>query len=85
LILERLRFAPSVGSAWERLDDDSRAAARAAFEKIDDDPIAGVPLLDPLRGYWSMREGSLRIVYRIFAEARYIVILSLRRVEEGSR
>jgi mRNA-degrading endonuclease RelE of RelBE toxin-antitoxin system len=76
---DRLRIAESVAPQWEALTQDERAAARNAMEMIDDDPIAGAPLFEPLHGYWSTHAGVLRIVYRIVAEARFIVILSISR------
>jgi PHD/YefM family antitoxin component YafN of YafNO toxin-antitoxin module/Txe/YoeB family toxin of Txe-Axe toxin-antitoxin module len=66
--LERLRIPASMTVPDE---------ARAALRKIDDDPITGAPLFEPLRGIWSWRVDELRIVYRIVAEARYILILSI--------
>ena len=68
--LERLRIPHSV-----KVPDDARDALR----KIDDDPIAGAPLFEPLRGIWSWRVGTLRIVYRIVAEAKYILILAIAK------
>ena len=56
-------------------------AIRAAFASIDDDPISGAPLFEPVRGLWSHRDGALRIVYRIVAEARFVLILAIVRVE----
>jgi len=76
---DRLRIAESVEPQWKALSDDERAAVRTALEKIDDDPIAGAPLFDPLRGYWSFPVDGLRIVYRIVADARFVVILSISR------
>ena len=76
---DRLRIAQSVKTQWATLTPDERAAARRAMEMIDDDPIAGAPLYEPLRGYWSMNVDGLRIVYRIAAEARLVVILSISR------
>ncbi|HUJ15869.1 MAG TPA: type II toxin-antitoxin system RelE/ParE family toxin [Thermoanaerobaculia bacterium] len=76
---DRLRIAESVLPQWSSLSDDERAAVRSALEKIDDDPIAGAPLFDPLRGYWSFPVDGLRIVYRIVADARFVVILSISR------
>ena len=76
---DRLRIAERVEREWQLLDDAERAAARAALVTIDDDPIAGAPLFEPLRGYWSYRAGGLRIIYRIVAEARFVVILSIAR------
>lgn len=66
--LERLRVPDAV-----KVPDEAREALR----KIDDDPIAGAPLFEPLRGVWSWRVDGLRIVYRIVAEARYILILAI--------
>lgn len=76
---DRLRIAESVVQQWNALNDDDRAAARSAMERIDDDPIAGAPLFEPFRGYWSVCTGGLRIVYRILAEARFVAILSISR------
>ncbi len=44
---------------------------------IEDDPIIGAPLFEPLRGLWSYRRDDVRIVYRIMAEARFVVILAI--------
>lgn len=78
---DRLRIAESVEGEWQVLSADERAAARKALMSIDDDPIVGAPLYEPLRGYWSYRAGHLRIVYRIVPEARFVVILTIHRAE----
>lgn len=74
---DRLRFAAAVKDEWASLDEASRAEARAALERLDDDPISGVPLFDPVRGYWSLRTPSLRIVYRLSPEARLVYVLAI--------
>ena len=79
---DRLRIAESVEGQWKSLGDDERALARSALQRIDDDPIAGAPLFDPLGGLWSCRAGGLRIVYRIMPEARFVVVLSISRAQE---
>jgi mRNA-degrading endonuclease RelE of RelBE toxin-antitoxin system len=76
---DRLRIAESVEPQWNALTDQERAAVRRALEAIDEDPISGAPLFEPLRGYWSYHVDGLRIVYRIVAEARFVVILSITR------
>jgi len=81
---DRLRFAKTVISDWSSLAPHEREAATAALERIDEDPIAGAPLFEPLRGYWSYRAGHLRIVYRIMPEARFVVVLSIARAAEAS-
>lgn len=76
---DRLRIAESVEPQWKALTDSERTALRRALEAIDENPIIGAPLFEPLRGYWSYLVDGLRIVYRIVAEARFIVILSITR------
>lgn len=66
---ERLRFAKSVAPIFH-----------AALRTIENDPIAGSPLFEPLKGLWSYRADDLRIVYKIVAEARMVVVLSIDRL-----
>lgn len=74
---DRLRFAETVEKQWLALAAADHDALLKAFELIDEDPIIGAPLLEPLRGYWSYRTGALRVVYRIAPEARFAVVLWL--------
>ena len=76
---DRLRLAESVEQQWTSLSKDHRQQALTALEAIDEDPISGAPLMEPLRGYWSYRTDDLRIVYRIMPEARFVVVLSIAR------
>ena len=68
-----------VAADWTALSGQERATVLKALEAIDEDPIAGAPLFEPLRGYWSYRAEHLRIVYRIVAEARFVVVVSIGR------
>jgi PHD/YefM family antitoxin component YafN of YafNO toxin-antitoxin module/mRNA-degrading endonuclease RelE of RelBE toxin-antitoxin system len=77
---DRLRFAESVEAEWNSLAAHEQETTMNALLAIDDDPIAGSPLFDPLRGLWSLRVEHLRIVYRIVAEARFVGILAIARV-----
>ena len=76
---DRLRIAESVESEWKSLSDEERAEVRKTLVAIDDDPIIGAPLFEPMRGYWSARAGHLRIVYKVVPEARFVVILTIHR------
>lgn len=76
---DRLRLVEAIEAEWQALGDADRDAVRRAFVVIDEDPIVGAPLFEPLRGYWSASAGGVRIVYRIVAEARFIVILTIGR------
>jgi mRNA-degrading endonuclease RelE of RelBE toxin-antitoxin system len=76
---DRLRIAESVESDWKALNAEQRDSVRAALQKIDDDPIAGAPLFEPLKGLWTYRTDGLRIVYRVVAEGRFVAILSISK------
>lgn len=77
---DRLRVAASVAQDWRALTIAERALAAEALRTIDDDPIIGAPLFEPLKGLWSYRPGNLRIVYRIVTEGRFVMILGITRV-----
>ncbi|HYR28205.1 MAG TPA: type II toxin-antitoxin system RelE/ParE family toxin [Thermoanaerobaculia bacterium] len=76
---DRLRIAESVEAQWKTLSAEERETAKTALQRIDDDPIAGAPLFEPLKGFWSYRAGDLRIIYRVVAEGRFVAILSIAK------
>lgn len=57
--------------------------AYALLRRIDDDPIAGAPLFEPLKGIWSARDGAMRIVYRIDAQARAVYVMMIGEVADS--
>ena len=77
---DRLRIAESVQTDWAALPAEHRTVVLEALKIIDDNPIAGAPLFEPLKGLWSYRVNELRIIYRIVSEARFVVILSIARL-----
>lgn len=81
---DRLRFSESVEDDWAALAPHERETVKAALERIDEDPIAGAPLFEPLRGLWSYRAEHLRVIYRIMPEARFVAVLSIARAPEQS-
>jgi mRNA-degrading endonuclease RelE of RelBE toxin-antitoxin system len=74
---DRLRIAESVEADWKALSAADRETVKTALQRIDDDPIAGAPLFEPLKGLWSYRAGDVRIVYRVVAEGRFVAILNI--------
>lgn len=75
----RLRAARTTGNDWNALAPHEKETVAEAFATIDDDPIAGAPLFEPLKGLWTHRVGHLRIVYRLVTEGRYVLVLSIAR------
>lgn len=76
---DRLRFAEAVEGQWKSLTGGEQQMVRNALERIDEDPISGVPLFEPFKGLWSYRVEHLRVLYRIMPEARFIVVLFVGR------
>ncbi len=76
-------MAEAAGEDWRSLGGEERTNVRKALETIDEDPIAGAPLFEPLKGLWSYRAAHLRILYRIMPEARFVVVLSISRAAGG--
>jgi len=77
---DRLRIGESAERDWRNLAEHERAITQSALATLDEDPIAGAPLFEPLKGLWSHRTEHLRIVYKIMPEARFVLILSITRV-----
>lgn len=78
--LERLLLADHARAGLDALAGVVRRRALSALARINGDPISGAPLFEPLKGLWSYRTEELRIVYRIVAEARVVVVLSIDRL-----
>jgi len=85
LTSERLRFAESIREAWKSFDTAERSNARKALARIEEDPISGVPLADPVKGYWSAREGAIRVVYRLMPQTGVVVVLRIVKVRGRER
>ena len=77
---DRIRIAEGVARDWESLGSTDRDSVRAGLMAIDEDPILGAPLFEPLRGLWCCRIDAVRIIYRIVAEARFVVVVAIARV-----
>lgn len=80
---DRLRLVESVERDWQNLSAEERQMVRKAMAAIDEDPIIGAPLFEPFHGYWTYRAGWLRIIYKIFPDARFVAILSITRAGES--
>lgn len=61
------------------LHPDLKRKVREALDDILDDPGCGKPLKRELEGYWSLKLGRHRIVYRPDREGIEIVALGPRR------
>jgi mRNA-degrading endonuclease RelE of RelBE toxin-antitoxin system/PHD/YefM family antitoxin component YafN of YafNO toxin-antitoxin module len=73
--LPRLRITRAGREGLAAISGVQRRLVLSTLARISDNPIAGAPLFEPLKGLWSHRVGEIRIVYKIVAEASVVVIL----------
>lgn len=77
--LTRLRITTAGQEGLDVLKGVERRLVLSTLVRINDNPIAGAPLFEPLKGLWSHRSGEIRIIYKIVMEASVVVILSITR------
>jgi mRNA-degrading endonuclease RelE of RelBE toxin-antitoxin system len=74
-----LKIPPPLRELIQHLHPDLKRKIRAALTDILVDPACGKPLKEELSGYWSLRVGRLRVIYRPDQEGVEIVALGPRR------
>ena len=77
--LPRLRITTAGQAGLDALTGIERRLVLSTLARINDNPIAGAPLFEPLKGLWAQRTGEIRIIYKIVAEASMVVILTITR------
>ena len=59
-----IRLPPNAQAAIRSMHLDLRRRVRTALDGLLQNPDLGKPLVQELAGWWSLRVGQLRIVYR---------------------
>ena len=77
--LPRLRITRAGQEGLDALTGVERKLVLSTLVRINDNPISGAPLFEPLKGLWSHRSGDVRIIYKIVADAHMVVIMSITR------
>jgi mRNA-degrading endonuclease RelE of RelBE toxin-antitoxin system len=75
-----VRLSIHARTSYERLARDDRALFRRVDRALDllaEDPVAGKPLVGPLRGHRSHRVGPVRVIFRYDADADVVLILDI--------
>ncbi len=82
-----LKVPPNVRELLRRLHPELKRRVRAALADILEDPTCGKALRGELEGYWSLRVGRHRVVYRPDAGGVEVVALGPRRTiyEDAAR
>ena len=74
-----VRLPNQVRDLIRQLPPKLKRKVRAALTDILEDPACGKPLKKELKGYWSLRLGRHRIIYRPIQNGSEIVALGPRR------
>jgi len=77
--LPRLHITRGAKAGLDALQGIERRLVLSTLARINDTPIVGAPLFEPLKGLWVQRSGEIRLIYKIVMEARVAVILSIAR------
>jgi len=82
-----LKVPPEVRDLIRHLHPELKRKLRAALADILDDPACGKALKDQLEGYWSLRVGRSRIIYRLLEDFVEIVAIGPRQTiyQEAAR
>jgi mRNA interferase RelE/StbE len=82
-----LKVPAEVRDLIRHVHPELKRKLRAALADILDDPTCGKALKDQLEGYWSLRVGRSRIVYRLLGDIVEIVAIGPRQTiyEEAAR
>ncbi|MGH9196830.1 MAG: type II toxin-antitoxin system RelE family toxin [Acidimicrobiia bacterium] len=73
--MAELRFTRRALRDIRKLPSERRREIEIALDQLIDDPRAGDPLHGDWRGYWKLRAGDYRIIYKIAdddVEVQYI-------------
>jgi mRNA interferase RelE/StbE len=73
LVLARRARSDLLSLDWPLID-----AVEQALALLQRDPLAGYPLRGRLRGLYSLRVGSYRIIYQLFASDSAVRVAAIR-------
>ncbi|MEX0802414.1 MAG: type II toxin-antitoxin system RelE/ParE family toxin [Candidatus Binatia bacterium] len=87
MAVSSLKVAAEVRSLIRRLPPELKRKVRAALADVLVDPGCGKALKENLQGYWSLRVGRSRIIYRPIARGVEIVAIGPRETiyEDAAR
>lgn len=63
--MAEIRFTRRAFRGIRKLSPEVRREIEVALDQLIDDPLSGDPLHGDWKGYWKLRAGDFRIIYRI--------------------
>ena len=77
--MAELRFTRRALRDIQKMPPELRRRLEIALDQLMDDPNSGDPLHGDWKGYWKLRMGDYRIVYRIVTHVVEVQYVRLRR------
>lgn len=77
-----LKVSTQAGRFYAKLQGREQRRVAAAFDLLRENPRAGKPLRGELKGYWSYRVGTYRILYKIKASEIVVYVLRIQHRKE---
>ncbi len=82
--MTELRFTRRAARDIRKMSPELRGRLEIALDQLIDDPKAGDPLHGDWEGYWKLRMGDYRIIYRI-ANTHVVEVQYARHRREAFR
>ncbi|MBI1976463.1 MAG: type II toxin-antitoxin system RelE/ParE family toxin [Candidatus Omnitrophica bacterium] len=73
----KLRLAPQIQTDVSHFSPVLKKKVKAALKLLQNDPLAGKPLLDELQGFWSYPVAHHRIIYVAEEKIKEIKIIMI--------
>lgn len=77
-----LKISDQAARFYARQHGRDQLRMASAFDRLRSDPREGKPLKGELRGYWSYRVGTYRILYKIEDDEIVVYILRIQHRKE---
>ena len=77
VIVYRLTFTAVAKDQYEALDGRIRQQVDKGLQRIQHNPQKGKPLRGELKGIWSERVATFRILYKIYQKEIEVLILTI--------
>ncbi len=75
--MAELRFTRRALRDIKKVQPEARRQVEIALDVLIDDPKSGDPLYGEWKGYWKLRTGDYRIIYRV-ADGRVVEVQYVR-------
>ena len=77
MAVKNLQLAQSADKSLSKLPQNIQSKIIISFDRIKQDPIAGIKLHGELKNYYKFRVGDYRIVYRLYLKESLVQIVKI--------